>query len=659
MKDSIKTIKSKIMMNTAILSVKRINIWLFFLLSELMFLLIIYKVFHIPVTHDETSTVVVAGDFSYWQIMMNPLNDANNHILNTLLVKIFMWIFGAEQWVVRLPNLLSFLVYAFAVFRINKTVLKTSSIFFLPASILFVCNPYFVDFFSLCRGYALASSLCTLSVSYMISGFSNLTNKHIWSAFFLAILSSYANFTLLVFLVAAIAMIWLFFIIQFKTRKINLLKPTIVILIFVFLYAVLIAIPIIKMQALNRFYLGESIGFFNGTIVSLVMQSLNDSASFSSIVYQTISIFTIVLVLGNLLYIFVVFFRLRFSLENFQKPVFVATSIILLTAGVSIFQCKILNTPNLTGRTALFFFPLFIITLITTIGLIPSQKPGILKGIFSFTLSFLLLFQIVDKTSLKYVKEWSFDANTFEILDYINKTCVNKTRTDQKVSLKTHWYFFPSFYFYKYTGKLPFLDLKSYDKSADINTDADYYYIMSTDYNTLASKFEVAYKINDERWLLVNRKLFTQYYGGENIAYINLFDNPSLSASDSNYQRDSIGNSFFILKDEFSPGLFKKYTEMTDAKRIFISASVKVFPLEEVPKNLSLVISREQGHKILECYMSDDSHSFPLKPNYWTTLNVSAVISSDNNDDILKIYLWNSKRKRIRMDDLIVRFNKN
>lgn len=350
------------------------------------------------------------------------------------------------------------------------------------------------------------------------------------------------------------------------------------------------------------------------------------------------------------------FFRSGFSLEYFQKPVFVATGIILLSASVNIFQCKILNTPNLTGRTALFFFPLFIITLITTIGLIPSQKPGILKGIFSLVLSFLLLFQIVDKTSLKYVKEWSFDANTFEVLDFIKKT-----KTNQIVSLKTHWYFFPSFYFYKYTGKLPFLDLKSYDKSVDINTDADYYYTMSSDCNMLASKFQIAYKINDERWLMVNRKPVTQNHDSENIAYINHFDNPSLSAPDTNYQQDSTGNSYYILNDEFSPGLFKKYSEMTDAKSIFISASVKVFPLEEVPENisLSLIISREQGHKILESYMSDDSHSFPLKPHYWTTLNVSAVVSGNNNNDILKVYLWNRKKKRIRMDDLIVRFNKN
>ena len=125
------------MINTTILSVKRINIFFFFLLIELLFLLIIYKVFHVPITHDETATTELTHDYNYWQIMMNPNNNPNNHILNALFTKFFIWALGAKQWVVRLPNLHSFLVYAFAVFKINKTVLKTSSIFFIPATILF------------------------------------------------------------------------------------------------------------------------------------------------------------------------------------------------------------------------------------------------------------------------------------------------------------------------------------------------------------------------------------------------------------------------------------------------------------------------------------------------------------------------------------------
>ena len=481
---------------------QRINTCSFIILFELVFLLIVYKVFHVPITHDETATTVHYSTFSYWQIMMYPDSWPNNHILNTLLTKFFISVFGAKQWVVRIPNLLSFLVYAFAIFRINKIVLKTSSLFFIPASILFIFNPYLLDFFGLCRGYGMSCALCTLSVSYMISGFLTLEKRPIWSAFFLAILASYANFSLLVFWVATTLITWLYFFIQYKRLKKNLMQPVLLIILFSLAYAALIAEPIIKMQNANQFQYWESTGFYTGTIVPLVVKSLYEPAGFSSVIYHAISIFAIVVVLGNLINLFVKFFRSGFRLDNLQKPVFVASSILLLAAVVSILQCRILNTPNLSGRTALFFFPLFIIALVTTIGLIPEQKARILKSIFSFALSFLLLFQLAGTMSLNYVKEWWFDENTFEVIDYFNKTM-----PDQKVSLKTNWLFHPSFNFYKYTGKLPLIDLKAYDKSIDLNTDADYYYIKSEDFNTLEPKFELAFKINDERWLVKRKPL--------------------------------------------------------------------------------------------------------------------------------------------------------
>jgi len=632
---------------------KRINIYLFIILFELCFLLISYKVFHLPITHDETSTTVHYSNFSCWQIMMYPDNWPNNHILNTLFTKLMIWIFGAEQWVVRLPNLFSFLVYAFAIFRINKTVLKTSSIFFIPASILFICNPYLLDFFGLCRGYAMSCALCTLSVSYMISGFIAFEKKHIWLAFFLAVLASYANFTLLVFWVAVIAITWLYFFVQFKTLKKKLIQPTILIILFSLAYAALIAVPIIKMQSTNQFQYWESTGFYKGTIVPLVIQSLYDPAGFSSIIYHAISIFTIVVVFGNLVYIMIKFVRSRFNPDYLQKPVFVASSILLLTAFVSILQCIILHTPNLYGRTALFFFPLFIITFVTTIGLISNQKAKIFQGVVSFLLSFLLLFQIADKMSLKYVREWWFNADTFEIIDYFNKTNPN-----QKISLKTNWLFHPSFYFYKYTGKIPYIDLKSIDHSIDINTDADYYYIMPGDYKTLEPEFEISYKVNDERWLL-KRKALAQHYCVGNIEHVALLNRPSMTAPDSNYQRDSTGNSFFLLTDEFSPGFYRKYSEITSAKSIYLSATVKVFPLEVVdPKSLNVVISREHENKIFDYYLSGENQSPILKPHNWTTLTVSGIISGSDKNDLLKVYLWNPAKKKIMMDDFVIYYTK-
>ena len=88
------------------------------------------------------------------------------------------------------------------------------------------------------------------------------------------------------------------------------------------------------------------------------------------------------------------------------------------------------------------------------------------------------------------------------MLDYLEEA----RQPGSTVALKTDWHFFPSFYFYSYTGKTPWLELKGYDKNIDINTDAEYYYIFSGSYGILEPEFEPVYKVAEGRWLLRRRK---------------------------------------------------------------------------------------------------------------------------------------------------------
>lgn len=634
------------------LSTDQINTVTFFILVELFFLLIIYKVFNIPITHDETATTVHYSMFSYWQIMMYPDNWPNNHILNTLLTKFLISIFGSEQWVVRLPNLLSFLVYALGIFRINKTVLKTSSLFFIPATILFIWNPYLLDFFGLSRGYAMSCALSTLSTSYIISGFQQSNKRQIWAAFFLATLASYANFTLLVFWVAVIFLALLNFFIQAKQTGKSILRPTLLLIFLSISYLALIAVPIIKMQTTNQFQYWVSDGFYQNTILSLVKESLYGASWISNSGYHIIAISIIVLIAGNIVYLSLKFFRSENRTAFFQTPVFVATCLLLFTAITNILQCLLLRTPNLSGRTALFFYPLFITSLVTTIGLIPNQEKGKTKGLLSFLMSCLLLFQVSATMKLKSVKEWWFDAYTFEVIDYFNKV-----KPNQRISLKTSWLFHPSFSFYKCTGKIPLIDLKDYSKTIDTNDKADYYYIMSYEYNTATPGFEIAYFINKDQWLVKGKASLIQKFSGWKIGYVNLFDFPPSASSEEKYQQDGAGNSFYLLADEFSPGFYGTCAEIFNANGSMISASVKVSPLEETDTKLvNLVISHEKQNKIIDYYMSTNITVNRIKPNVWTTLNVSGNIVNMEPGDGLKIYLWNPSKKKIRMDDLVIHY---
>jgi len=482
---------------------KKFNYLTFIVIFLAAFAFILYKALHIPMTHDEYPTTCIYYNFNVWQIMMYPDDSPNNHLLNTIITKGFILLFGKEQCVVRMPNVLSFLVYAFAIFRINKTVLKKDSIYFIPAALLFIANPYLIDFFSLCRGYGMSCAICTLSASYLISGYTEFKNKHIWLAFVFSILASYANFTLLVFWGATTMLAWFYFFVLYRSKQGNLLQPTLIIFISCIIYVALIAHPIFKMQSTNQFQFWNSAGFIKETLIPLIIHTFYGSKYKLFQMINTTTYLVIGVLIVNTIYILIKYKASHFQLKSLTRPVFVSTMIILLTAGINILQCIFMHTPNLTGRTALFFYPLFIIVLVTSIGVFSKLKGRIHKFVLASCISFICIFHLSTTLRRNNVWEWWFDENNLNVIAYL------KTQSKgQQVSLKTNWLFHPSFSFYKCTDKTPWLDLKEYDKSMSIETDAEYYYILAEDYDMLGSKFEPIIKYDNNCWLLKRKDSF-------------------------------------------------------------------------------------------------------------------------------------------------------
>ena len=181
----------------------KINKYGFFAIYSVCFFIILYKALTVPITHDETATTVHYINYSYWEIMMYPDSWPNNHILNTLGVKYLSECFGKEQWVVRLPSLFAFLVYAYSVYLLLKLIVKPDGKLFLFLALIFLINFYLLDFFSLSRGYALSCSFVTLSAVFILKSFLEKNDSYQWLGFIFAIISSYANFTSLVYLMCA------------------------------------------------------------------------------------------------------------------------------------------------------------------------------------------------------------------------------------------------------------------------------------------------------------------------------------------------------------------------------------------------------------------------------------------------------------------------
>lgn len=429
---------------------------------------------------------------------MYPDQWPNNHILNTLLSKYSIALFGPEQWAVRLPNLLGFMIYGFGVYKLLDFVLTKSSKFFIPFAIMLIANPYMTDFFALSRGYGLSIALSLFSITYLIIGIKKESHKILWLSWLFAMLSSYANFTLLVFWLAVSMVIFL----NFLFRNAEIRAKTISLFAFIVLnlgYAALIFVPISIMQSTNQFEFWTANGFYLDTIVGLITISGMDSGILDIMkVFAYIGLFIICIVFAiQGLQLVIKKNELR---ERISKPAFIGPLVLFLVCFINYSQTKILGTPNLYGRTSLFLYPLFCVALLTTSEYV---KPLIKNKILQFSIVSIMLFfgvfHTIKASNTDMFREWYYDGGTLIVLDEIRKD-----NPDEDVTLSTHWLFNPSFHFYKETGKVDWLNLAQYSKDIDTLTNSKYYYVRNEDVPLLSNRFTEVLRWHDNVLLQSN-----------------------------------------------------------------------------------------------------------------------------------------------------------
>jgi hypothetical protein len=463
---------------------KRVNSFGFLLIAFVVTCLVVYKSVYVPITHDETATTVFYSKFSVWDIMMFPDNWPNNHILNTLLTKFFLWVFGPEQWAVRIPSLLGLGIYIYAVKRLLNWIVGLRSHFYLAAGVLFFANPYLLDFFGVCRGYGLAVAFTTLSASFFVSGFSLLRDKYIWFAQVSALLASYANFTVLIFWAASNLLAGLYLLLKYRNDLRSLVYKMASIGLVALGYLAVIYVPITKMSGTGQFEFWTSRGFYTDTVLSFVDSWAYYSFSLYAVNANTVAnwllsfigISNVAAVLG--------LHRAGWRLHKENAGHTVAVLLLLLTVGINLAQCVVMGTPNLFGRTALFLFPLVSLVLIALLSVIQKLVNRYFQVLLAAGIVTVFGYHMHFTIEPNRVREWWYDENTLQVLDYLETN-----RFQWRVSIKTHWLFHPSFNFYWEAGEAPWLYLHHYDKELTPGLVTDYYYVEAADAHLLEETF--------------------------------------------------------------------------------------------------------------------------------------------------------------------------
>lgn len=204
---------------------------IYYLCLLFAFSYVLIRGFTVGMTHDEALTYkIIRGD----EVLKET---ANHHWLNTHLSAISSQLFGAKEFALRLPNILSFGIFWFFLFHIAKTFLKSSAT--QLALLLMLCgNPFILDFFSLCRGYGISIAFVTASLFYVLR-IAVLRNDskpiHYFCGFIFAALALSANLNTLNYFLIALALI-VFSLLVFKPKNRIILLAILLILSGIILY---------------------------------------------------------------------------------------------------------------------------------------------------------------------------------------------------------------------------------------------------------------------------------------------------------------------------------------------------------------------------------------------------------------------------------------
>lgn len=455
--------------------------WLY-VAGSLCFIYVFVRSITIPLTFDEIWTIGTVVNRSFIDIFTYSELGSNNHILNSLFVRL---IYEGEPWLFRLPNVLAFLVYAWFSIRLIGTI--PNKWMQAMAFILCFCNPFLLEFFSLCRGYGLALA-CTAGALYSLKQSLSLTNTSagvsttlIWSA--LAVL---ANFVWLNFFLAVLPILVYIEWVKFKTFTwqfwLRMSIPTLL------LFALILR-PLIKLREGNELWYGGKSGLVYDTFTSLI-QGIMGFKSPDLPAHLVLGALAIVLIL-----LFLVHVRSGISMDRaLRSDSLVFLSVFVLLCAVSLLQNFLFHTPFLVNRTALVYLLPLIWLILSACASSMEKRPWQVASGATLLLSLAALVNFIHLANFTHSYSWPFDSKSDVVMAYLNK--VGEERQDT-INLDHSWIIGASLGYIQKTKNYPWVKRIQGEPDSARKVKVDYYYLYDYDrqyagysaYNALPDSF--------------------------------------------------------------------------------------------------------------------------------------------------------------------------
>lgn len=398
---------------------------------------LLFKLFNVKVIHLEHIQNVTHLDLELNRI--THAFSANNHILNTMLMKICSVLLGDKEWALRLPNVLAHFAYLYYTLKILS--LQKNKLISTCGFIVLNLNPFILDFFSIARGYGLALSLMMGSLYYFIKAIEH--TKGYFLAYSICFLAVYANFTLFNYYLCMIfcnICITLISLNKFSWQSVKTLIRKNTTLIIVNIAFFLVTVLVLSVLNSNKqFYVGAD------TIWD-ALQSFNLSALYNNIhmlaVAKGLSALTI---LSIVVFITLVLKNLKSkTINSFSILAIIFISCIILI----LIEYWFFKMPLPEGRTGLYLFSLFFLILFFALQNFTNRYSS--KIIFTIPI-LLAVFSVCNfgiNANLKSVLYMAYDANSKHVYAQIERDAHGK-----EANIYTDWLFEPSLNYYRVSRK--------------------------------------------------------------------------------------------------------------------------------------------------------------------------------------------------------------
>lgn len=434
------------------------------LISVFLLTYVIIRAYNLSFTHDESlSYMIIEGDIAQ-------MNSANNHKLNTLLMSLSKILFGTSELSLRLPNVLSFVLFLLGCFLLFKKAKKNWLV--ILGFCMMTINPFMIEFFSLARGYGLSLAFMLLSLFFLFeTEKDNLINKQYLRfsslSLLFGILALYSNLSMINYLIS----LQIILIIKYWINRRKYIKSVLSDIKFLIIIAIS-CIPLffeiehlLRLKELNQLYFGGT--SFTEGIDSLLHFSMSPFIN-NDFIFTLIKItFLLSLIIGGYLII---------REKKMKGPLFlIFTLIVLLFLGLHL-ESFIFGAKFPLERTALFYIPIlavFIYHLLLHLTTIFKFKE-IYFNILTVLMVAIFLMNFISESNITYTKVWRYDAHTKDAMKIIKDLSAKDT---EKNSISSHWLFEPTINFYIRTWEI---NIQPANRQG-VNLDSDFIYRLNED----------------------------------------------------------------------------------------------------------------------------------------------------------------------------------